>query len=152
MFEQNELHTEALDRLIGATGGLKRGHTAEHAIIEEATGYSQLEQRYYYVVERWRKHMMKTHGIAVMEVPGVGWHLCTRKEQVTDYSRKRTRKARRQLDMNRAALNALPDDDLPPALRLAKRAQLAALKAAKTSLRKKQELREKFNRTPNTTN
>lgn len=152
MFEQNEQHNEALDRLIAATTEAKRGHTVEHSAIEDATGYSQLEKCYYHVVGRWRKHMLKTHRIAVMEVPGVGWHLCTRLEQVTDYSTKRTRKARRQLDMNRAALNALPDDDLPPALRLAKRAQLAALKAAKTSLRKKQELREKFNRTPNTTN
>lgn len=146
MFEKNEQHDEALENLIAAAEELGRGDTLLHSAIEEATGYSQLERRYYQVVGRWRKYMIRTHAIAVLEVPNVGWHLCTKQEQVEKYERKHSGKASRSLMRAKVALDVLPDDDLSPTLRLVKAAKLAALKAARSAVRKKQELREVLNR------
>lgn len=146
MFQKNEENAADLERLIAAADGLERGQVLEHSVIAEALGYSREYTRYYDIVHRWQKHMQSVHGIATIEEPGVGWYLCTKKDQVERYERKRSRKASRQLQKAKTALEVLDDADLSVALRNLKHAKLAVIADARRTLRKKQELREAFNR------
>jgi len=146
MFERNEQNAEALERLIAATDGMERGQMLEHSVIEDALGFSREYSRYYDIVHRWQRHMEAEHGIATWHENGVGWSLMTKREQIEKYERKRSRKAARQLQKAKTALLALDDSELSAALRHLKHAKLQVIRETRRALRKKQELREAFNR------
>ena len=147
MIEEKEEHREALENLIAAASGLGRGNVITHELISEAIGFDPRDKDpYYYIVKRWRKHMLKEHKIATWPIKDVGWRLMTEQEQAEQYPRLRARKAGRQIRMGRDALNAMDDADLPPHVRALKHANLAILKEAQKTLRAKQQLQEAFNR------
>lgn len=147
MIEEKEEHREALDSLIAAAASLGRGDVITHELISEAIGFDPRDEKpYYYIVKRWRKHMLDEHKIATWPIKDLGWKLMTFQEQAEQYPRLRAKKAGRQVRMGRDALNAMDDADLAPHVRALKHANLAILKEAQKTLRAKQKLQEAFNR------
>lgn len=148
-FQESERNRELLDRLIAAADGLERGSTLEHSLIEEATGLTRSpEERdlYYYIVDRWRTFMRKTHGIETSPIAGVGWELHTKKGHYFEHAARRDRKADRQHFFNQRAMKAIPDEHLSQTLRQIKHAKLKMVAERRRDLRQNQEVGEVMNR------
>ncbi len=99
MFESNPESDKKRDCLVELFLRYGRGSTVPIAEIEDAIGmpYDVSNPLGYVVSRRSRKLLLDKHGIATIEIPGVGVKVCTQSEQVIECTSRRERKARRQI-------------------------------------------------------
>jgi len=99
MFESNPESDQKRDCLVDLFLRYGRGSVVPIAEIESSMGMSyDISNPFGYVVSRRaRRFLLEKHGIATIEVPGIGVKVCTQSEQVLECSSRRNKKARRQI-------------------------------------------------------
>jgi hypothetical protein len=114
--------------------GLARGDLLAHETIEAAAGVGRYTEHWTSVVKKVRAGLLETRGIALLAVVGSGYRLCTPAEQVVECSRRRQRRALRQVRRGIQEVGATPNAELSEHLQRVKGVVLSGLARQKKAV------------------
>lgn len=112
MFTAKDIIGNAVDAAVAAFLTLPRGVVIPWGEIEAVAGFDRESPHWRQFDKRWRRRFLRTTGVHLGPVNGVGLKLLTTQEQLHDRSVMRHRKAYRQLHREAVELAALPDAEL----------------------------------------
>ena len=102
----------AIDAIWQATAEYKRGDTITHELIETEGGLVRYGKHWSPVINKLKRKFQAERGITLWSVPGVGYKLCTAREQINDCVQDRSLRAVRQLNRAAGHLEAAPTEEL----------------------------------------
>ena len=123
-FEADELITERVNALLALVKGAARGDFFSFAALESAADLVRYEGQWSATLDRFRKELLRRHGVTLQNERGAGYFIATVPQQIFDQSEDRTRRAMGQARRTVATLDAIPDDELTAHQRVA-RARIA---------------------------
>lgn len=130
-FERNENLTELVNELYEAIAPLRRGDTIGHDRIAAILGVAPHEGHWQDCLGKVKRRLEDDRGITLWSEHEVGYRLLTVQEQLTIASRKRLRRAKRQIRLGLGHVTAVSDVGLTPHQRRLKAAQIELMKASK---------------------
>jgi len=105
---------------LGLLDGYTRGQVCPWETIETAVGFDREHSHWTAFRDRLLRDFLQSSGIALWAVAGVGWKLLTYDEQLAERSRKRQRRAYKQIKRDIREIAALPVSELSDHQRNAK--------------------------------
>lgn len=106
---------------------LSRGDLLAHEAVERTAGVARYTEHWSSVVKKVRAGLLETRGIALLAVVGSGYRLCTPAEQVVECSRRRQRRALRQVRRGIQEVGATPNAELSDHMQRVKGVVLSGL-------------------------
>jgi len=134
MFDAEPEITRKVEALLIECDGRSRGDFIAHETIALIIDERPNEGRWGAVIERTKGRLLRERGITLHNERGEGYYLATHNQQVFDQSEDRAKRAARQQWRIVRALDAIPDDELPTHLRVARVAIMQEASASRKKL------------------
>jgi hypothetical protein len=112
VFETKPVILDLAELLYARAGQLDRGDVLRTEEVEVVTGCVRYEDCWTTLLKKFRRLMLDRRHIALWPVPGVGYRLCTKDEQLNLITVARQRRAARQLSRSLREVGAMPNREL----------------------------------------
>ncbi len=135
MFTAKDEYTIMLGACMKIALARSRGDTIAHEEIEKAAGIKRDAPQWGHLIQKLKRKLRKESGITVWSVPGIGYKLCTRDEQLNEVSENLLKQSVRRSSRAIAEVDALPIRELDMTQRRVKHYRMNAMRKQRQLMR-----------------